>query len=72
MAEGGHLFIYQLPLPMLKHDGAAFPDFHSGTNSYKAELVLPAPFPLTSQVPFLPEVAAGKIGGQRCVLATLP
>ena len=48
-------------------------DFHSGTNSCKAELVLPAPFPPTAQaLHSFPEAAAGKTGGQLCVLATLP
>ena len=73
MAEGGHLFIYQLPLPMLKDDGAAFQIFTQGQTAARLNWFCLLLFPLTSQaLHSFPEVAVGKIGGQHCVLATPP
>ena len=73
MAEGGHLFIYQLPLPMLKDDEAAFQIFTQGQTAARLSWFCLLLFPLIPQVLHsFPEVVTRKIGGQHCVLATLP
>ena len=73
VAEGGHLFIYQLPIPMFKHDGAAFQIFTQGQTAARLSWFCLLLFPPTSQaLHSFPEAAAGKTGGQLCVLATLP